>query len=91
METGFVPLRRGGSHLRRRYSRPMTRRPGATPDQWQVFLAFWIVAGLTLLTIGVVMFAVARHAHRIGAAIALLGIACLAVANVLRLGRRASR
>jgi uncharacterized membrane protein len=66
----------------------MSRGGGAQPDRWLTFIAFWLLAGLTLLTVGIAMFAVVRHAHRVGAFIAFLGIICLAIGLLVRRGGR---
>jgi hypothetical protein len=58
-------------------------------NRWQLFLAFWLLAGVALLIIGIATFAAAHHGHRVGAVVALLGIACLAIGLVVhRAGRR---
>lgn len=66
------------------------RREGRQDDRWQVFLAFWLFAGVALLTIGIATFVAVRHSHRIGGFLAALGVGCLAIANLVRLGRRGS-
>jgi len=64
---------------------------GPQADRWQTFIAFWLLAGLTLLTVGIATFAAVRHAHRIGGVIVLLGIICLAIGLIVRrAGQRAN-
>jgi len=57
-------------------------------SSWRSFVAFWLLAGITLLALGSAMFATVRHAHRVGGVIAFLGLLCLAFSLVLY---RASR
>lgn len=66
----------------------MSPREGARPVDWQSFIAFWLLAGITLLALGVAMFVTVRHAHRVGGVVAFLGLVCLAAGLLLR---RASR
>jgi uncharacterized membrane protein len=54
------------------------------PGNWQSFVAFWLLAGITLLALGIAMFATVRHGHRVGGVIAFLGLLCLTFALVLR-------
>ncbi|HLX32116.1 MAG TPA: hypothetical protein VKR79_05030 [Gaiellaceae bacterium] len=51
-------------------------------------MAFWFLAGLSLLTIGVGMWADVAHSHRVAALILLLGILCLAVGLIVRRAER---
>jgi hypothetical protein len=53
-------------------------------ERWQVFIAFWLLAGLALLTIGIAVFAALSHAHGLGASLLLSGVVCLAIGIVVR-------
>jgi hypothetical protein len=65
--------------------------PGTIDDRWQSFIAFWLVAGLALLGLGVAVFAAVHRGHRVGGVLVLVGIVCLAIGlSVRRAGRRAS-
>jgi hypothetical protein len=58
-------------------------------ERWQGFVAFWLLAGLALLVIGIGMFAAVHHGHRVGAVIALVGAVSLGIGLVVwRAGRR---
>jgi uncharacterized membrane protein len=59
-------------------------------QHWQIFIAFWLLAGLTLLGIGIATFVAVHNGHRVGGVLALVGIVCLAIGlAVRRAGRRA--
>jgi hypothetical protein len=67
----------------------VNRHEGLRSDRWQGFIAFWLLGGLTLLVIGIAMFAAVRHGHRVGAVIVLIGIVCFAIGLLVwRAGRR---
>jgi len=76
--------------MTRRQARYSTRsgREGGLDERWHVFVAFWFLAGLSLLTIGVGMWADVAHSHRVAALILLLGILCLAVGLIVRRAER---
>jgi uncharacterized membrane protein YgdD (TMEM256/DUF423 family) len=57
-------------------------------DRWQSFIAFWLVAGLALLGLGIGVFVAVHNGHRVGGVLVLLGIVCFAVGLIIR---RASR
>ena len=61
----------------------MDLRDGERPANWRSFVAFWLLAGITLLALGIAMFATVRHAHRVGGVIAFLGLLCLAFSVIL--------
>jgi hypothetical membrane protein len=68
-----------------------SRQGGDTDERWKVFIAFWLLGGVALVTIGIAMFADVAHAHRVGGVLVLLGIICLAVGlAVRRAGQRAA-
>ncbi len=75
----------------RQSARPARSRQTSSPDEhWQVFIGFWLLAGLTLFIIGIAMFAAVAHSHRLGAILMLLGIVCIVIGlTVLRAARRA--
>ena len=68
-------------------------RMGSVPgdgaeERWRVFVAFWLLGGVTLVVIGIAMFAAVAHAHRVGGVLFLLG----AISIGISLGvRRASQ
>jgi hypothetical protein len=53
-------------------------------DRWQSFMAFWLVAGLALVGLGIAVFAAVHNGHRVGGVLVLLGIVCLAIGFGLR-------
>jgi ABC-type multidrug transport system permease subunit len=57
-------------------------------QSWQGFIAFWLFAGLVLLTLGIFMFAAVHHGHRVGALIALVGLACIGIGLFVRRAQR---
>ena len=64
--------------------------PATIDDRWQSFIAFWLVAGLALLGLGIVVFAAVRHGHRLAGVIVLAGIVSLAIGlSLRRVGRGA--
>jgi hypothetical protein len=57
-------------------------------DRWRSFIAFWLVAGLALVGLGVAVFAAVHNGHRVGGVLVLLGVVCLAIGlGVRRAGR----
>jgi hypothetical protein len=74
----------------RRWSQPEGfRRAGELDERWQLFIGFWLLAGLALLTIGIAMFAAVAHSHRVAGLVMLLGVVCLAIGGgLLRAARR---
>jgi uncharacterized membrane protein len=66
-------------------ARPAKSRQGSASDeQWKVFTAFWLLAGVALLIIGIAMFAAVAHSHRVAAVLMLAGILSLAVGLTVR-------
>jgi uncharacterized membrane protein HdeD (DUF308 family) len=66
-------------------ARPAKSRQGSASDeQWKVFTAFWLLAGVALLIIGIATFAAVAHSHRVAAVLMLLGILSLAVGLIVR-------
>jgi hypothetical protein len=79
----------------------MTRREGAYPERarpdagtderWKLFIAFWLLGGATLVTIGIAMFAGVAHSHRLAALLIISGLISLAIGLfVRRAGSRAA-
>jgi heme/copper-type cytochrome/quinol oxidase subunit 4 len=67
----------------------LPRQDVSLDERWQTFIAFWLLAGLTLLTVGIAVLAAVSHGHRIAAVLLLAGVICLAVGfTVWRAGRR---
>ena len=60
-------------------------------ERWQTFTAFWLLAGLALLAIGITVFAAVHHGHRLGGVLVLLGVGCLALGVVVWRVQRADR
>lgn len=79
---------------------PVVRAPAGTlarvvlivrpiDERWQSFIAFWLVAGLALLALGIAVFVAVHDGHRVGGVLLLVGIICLAIGlSVRRAGRR---
>lgn len=61
---------------------------GARSVSWRSFVAFWLLAGITLLALGIAMYATVRHAHRVGGVIAFLGLLCVAFSLILHKASR---
>ena len=58
-------------------------------DRWRSFVAFWLIAGLTLLVTGIAMFVAVHHGHRVGGVIVLVGIVCFVIGFLVwRAGRQ---
>lgn len=76
---------------RRRPARPARSRQGSSPDEhWQVFIGFWLLAGLSLFIIGIATLAAVTHSHRLAAILMLLGVLCIVIGlTVLRAAGRA--
>jgi hypothetical protein len=61
---------------------------GQQSQSWQSFIAFWLLAGLALVALGIFMFVAVHHGHRVGALIALIGLACIAIGLFIRRAQR---
>jgi uncharacterized membrane protein len=69
---------------RRQPARPATRQAESLDEHWQVFIGFWLLAGVTLLIIGIAMFATVQHSHRVAAILIFLGIISIVIGLVVR-------
>jgi hypothetical protein len=67
------------------------REPGSSPRLWDGYLAFWLVAAVVLVGIGLGTVATASHELRLGIALIVLGGGCALFAHFVRAGRRGIR
>jgi hypothetical protein len=70
--------------LRRRRQGPEADYRAHIDERWQSYIAFWLLAGLALVGLGIAVFVAIHNGHRVGGVLVLVGIVCVAVGISLR-------